>query len=71
MIVYNNFLNTGTLFEATDRKGNTYKYEFLGIALEDTTGCNYIILKNWTNDTIISVEYTWFRERKIKKIETT
>lgn len=67
--VHKNVMHTGTVFKATDRQGNTYEYEFIGIALEDATGCNYIVLWNITNNSITTVEHTWFRERKIKRVD--
>lgn len=62
-------LNTGTIFQAEDILGQKYVYEFLGIDLNDITGCSYINLHNMTLNCQTDVEYAWFRERKIAVIQ--
>jgi len=71
-------LKTGDQFAVTTKQGDEYKYEFVGLDLQDTgsdgTGCQYIVLKNMENGTMTCVERLWFSEeltgRKIKRYGT-
>lgn len=66
-----NLLKTGDEFEAIVN-GESTRYEFLGIDLDDKTGCRYIVLRNMNDNTLTCVEWLWFNQeltgRKIKYI---
>lgn len=58
-------LQTGTIFQATDKLNRKYIYKFNGIRLDDTTSCSYINLDNLTLGSTTDVEYAWLKERTI------
>ena len=67
----NLILKTGAQFTAKDKLNRTYRYEFVGIDLEDYlsgTGCAYIALNNLNIHTQTCVEMAWFKEREITEI---
>lgn len=63
-------LKTGDIFQAKNKIGEKYFYRFLGVDLDDSAGCYFIILQNlcFDEDEETRVEHAWFREREIRKI---
>lgn len=56
-------MTIGTIFEATDRLGRTYKYQLDSI--NPSCKMREYVLNNLTLDCITEVELGWFNQRKI------
>ena len=68
---HKNLLKTGAQFKATDKIGNSFRYEVVGIDLDDLisgTGCAYIVLKNLDTGIHTCVEAAWFQHREITDV---
>ncbi len=66
-----NLLKTGAQFKAKDTLGRTYRYEVVGIDLNDLlvgVGCSYIVLKDLDSGHQMGVEAAWFSNRTITEI---
>lgn len=63
-------LKAGTRFTVKDKLGREYLYEFIGLDLNDPTGCGYIHLFNLTMNRDTAVERQWFEERIIKHVNS-
>lgn len=64
-------LKTGDIFQAKNKLGEKYFYRFLGVDLDDSAGCYYIVLQNlcFNEKVETRVEHAWFRERDILKLQ--
>ena len=65
------YLKSGDRFIAVDKLGASYEYEFIGVEIKELNGCHSIILWNHTLNNLTTVEYGWFRERKLDIISFT
>ena len=59
-------LFTNTRFTATDKLGQTYTYQMIGV---EVSRGGEIRLLNLDTNTLTYVEPEWFRQRKIKVIQ--